>query len=429
MARSTRDPRLETRTARLELAVRREPYWKSIQKGLAVGYRKVGRDKAGSWICRAYDPIRGRQYKSLAPADDFADADGSQTLSFDQAQEKARHWFAAYGQLLDGEHRHRGRYTVRLAGADYLADYRVRGRAITEISRIVDCDIVPTLGEIEIGKLTTRRIRDWHNHLASTRAPIRTKKGEPRRFREPMADAQEEGRRRKVTANHKLTVLKALLNHAFRDKLVGSDAAWKIVRPFKGVNRAVVRYLTQGEAELLVRFTEASFRPMVQASLLTGCRYQELTHLRCADLNFDSGMALVRDGKGGKARHVVLTTEAVLFFKHLVQGRPNDAFALPRPDGKRWGKNQQQRPIIEACELAGIKPAVSIHVLRHTHASWLAMKGVSLSVIAAQLGHSDTRITEKHYAHLAPNYIAETIRAAFPRVGIESVEDRQEAAD
>jgi hypothetical protein len=35
---------------------------------------------------------------------------------------------------------------------------------------------------------------------------------------------------------------------------------------------------------------------------------------------------------------------------------------------------------------------------------------------SAQLGHADTRMTERHYAHLAPNYVADTIRANFPRL-------------
>ena len=46
------------------------------------------------------------------------------------------------------------------------------------------------------------------------------------------------------------------------------------------------------------------------------------------------------------------------------------------------------------------------------------MQGVPLPVIAKQLGHADTRMTEKHYAHLAPNYVADTIRAHFPDMGI-----------
>jgi integrase len=41
-----------------------------------------------------------------------------------------------------------------------------------------------------------------------------------------------------------------------------------------------------------------------------------------------------------------------------------------------------------------------------------------MGVIAAQLGHSDTRMTERHYAHLSPSYVADTIRAALPSLGI-----------
>ena len=41
-----------------------------------------------------------------------------------------------------------------------------------------------------------------------------------------------------------------------------------------------------------------------------------------------------------------------------------------------------------------------------------------MGVIAQQLGHADTRMTEKHYAHLAPSYVADTIRAHFPTLGI-----------
>ena len=70
----------------------------------------------------------------------------------------------------------------------------------------------------------------------------------------------------------------------------------------------------------------------------------------------------------------------------------------------------------EACSNARITPAVSFHILRHTHGSRLAMAGVPMGVIAKQLGHADTRMTERHYAHLAPNYVADTIRKNFPRL-------------
>jgi hypothetical protein len=46
------------------------------------------------------------------------------------------------------------------------------------------------------------------------------------------------------------------------------------------------------------------------------------------------------------------------------------------------------------------------------------MRGVPLAVIAAQLGHSDTRMVEKHYGHLSPSYVAYTVRAAFGSLGL-----------
>ena len=46
------------------------------------------------------------------------------------------------------------------------------------------------------------------------------------------------------------------------------------------------------------------------------------------------------------------------------------------------------------------------------------MRNVPLAVIAVQLGHSDTRMVEKHYGHLSSDYVADTVRAAFGTLGI-----------
>jgi integrase len=89
-----------------------------------------------------------------------------------------------------------------------------------------------------------------------------------------------------------------------------------------------------------------------------------------------------------------------------------------RSNGRSWAKSEQQRPLAAACTKAKIEPSINFHGLRHTYASRLAMRGVPLAVIAAQLGHADTRMVEKHYGHLAPSYVADTVRAAFGTLGI-----------
>jgi integrase len=142
--------------------------------------------------------------------------------------------------------------------------------------------------------------------------------------------------------------------------------------------------------------------------------------MHAADFNPDAGTVTVRESKAGKPRHVVLTKEGQRLFAALTAGRLGNEPIFTRADGEVWGKSHQLRPMLEASHRAKIKPVISFHVLRHTYGSTLAMKGVPMGVIAEQLGHADTRMTEKHYVHLAPSYVADTIRAHFPVLGIAS---------
>jgi hypothetical protein len=89
MARTLRDPKLDSRTARLKLPIRREPYWKPISPGCALGYRRG----PGTWIAKYRGDDGQRHYTAIGAADDTLDADGHVALSFVQAQEKARGFF------------------------------------------------------------------------------------------------------------------------------------------------------------------------------------------------------------------------------------------------------------------------------------------------------------------------------------------------
>jgi site-specific recombinase XerD len=57
-------------------------------------------------------------------------------------------------------------------------------------------------------------------------------------------------------------------------------------------------------------------------------------------------------------------------------------------------------PLLRACKLAGV-PAITWHVLRHTFASHLAMRGAPLKAIQEPLGHTTIEMTMR-YAHLSP---------------------------
>jgi integrase len=212
--------------------------------------------------------------------------------------------------------------------------------------------------------------------------------------------------------------LKAALNHAWKAGHAASDHAWRRVKPFRAVETARVHYLSEAECVRLVNACEPAFRNLVRGALLTGCRYSELTSMHVADFKPDPGVITVRESKAGKPRHVVLTDEGQRLFASLTAGKVGSDPVFTRHDGGLWRKSHQLRSMLAACGRAKIKPAVSFHVLRHTHGSTLAMRGVPMGVIAEQLGHADTRMTEKHYAHLAPSYVADMIRGHFPTLGI-----------
>jgi integrase len=265
-------------------------------------------------------------------------------------------------------------------------------------------------------KLTTRRLIEWHRGIAERPRYWRSRPGGKSNLAAFDRKDAEAVRRRRATANRVLTYLKAALNHAWRSGLVPSDDAWRRVKPFKSVDAPIIRYLSHDEIKRLLNSCQGAFHDLVHLALLTGCRYGELRQLKITDYNPDVGTLMIRHGKSGQVRHVTLTDEAPELIERLSAGRSPGELLL-RLDGARgWKRAEQSRPMREACAHAGVIPAVGFHVLRHTHASILAMQGVPMAVIARQLGHADTRMTERHYAHLAPNYVADTIRASFPRL-------------
>jgi integrase len=270
---------------------------------------------------------------------------------------------------------------------------------------------------VPLHKFTKARSVGWHYKIAETPSRLRTKPGEAQKYREADTGA-EAVRRRRSTANRVLTILKAALNHAHREGRCASDDAWRTVRAFREADAARLRYLSDDEARRLTNACPPDFRALVTAALLTGCRYGELTAMTGDDFNSDAGTVRVRTSKSGKPRHVVLTQEGRDLVAGLATGKPGSARLFLRANGKPWAKSEQQRPLAAACAAARIEPAVNFHGLRHTYASRLTMRGVPLAVIAAQLGHSDTRMVEKHYGHMSPSYLAETVRAAFGSRGL-----------
>lgn len=376
------------------MGTRNEPYWSRIDESLYIGLRKGVR--GGKWIARRYTTGK-YHYGVLGQPDDHIEADGAGVLTFFQAQAKARAW--AKVALAGGREQLRP-YTVGDVMDAYLDWFEHNRRSFTSTRQSVQKHIRETFQSTPADELTTRSIRRWHHGLAGHRGN---------------ADESRAGR---ATANRVLTIFKAALNFGFREGMVASDQAWRRVQPFRDVESPRIRYLDIDESKRLTNACALDFRGLVQAALLTGARYGELTHTEVQDYLPDAGAVRFRFTKSGKPRVVPLTVEGQKFFASVQAGRPSEDRLFKRSDGSAWNTSHQARRMADACAAARISPAISFHILRHTYAASIAMRGVPLTVIANVLGHSDTRVTARHYAHLAPSYVAEMVRANVPDLGI-----------
>ena len=414
MARTIRDTSLESKTARSRLKARSKPYYRSVEPGLHLGYRKP-LSGAGKWIARHYIGNQAYELETIATADDFSDADGVAILSYRQALAKARERMVARAHHAAGKH---GPLTVRDAVQSYLEFLDTHRKSGYVARHRAEAFILPELGDVEVSALTTEQIRKWHSRLAQAPARIRSSKNGKQRYRQLGKDA-DSVRRRQRSSNRILTDLKAALNLAWREGRTPSDAAWRRVRPFPGADAARRRFLSIEECRRLINASAPEFRRLVQAALATGARYGELCRLQARDFDPDSGTVAISISKTGRPRHIFLASEGIALFRELCAGGAADETLLRRESGQPWRTSNQQRAMRESCENARIIPPVGFHCLRHTWASLAVMEGMPLMVVAKNLGHRDTRMVEMHYGHLAKSYVAETVRKHAPKFGFK----------
>jgi integrase len=446
-----KNAKLDSRTARARLGPRREPYWHVLAAGCAVGYRRAA--GVGTWIARRRADGGAYRYASLGAADDAGEANAvGPALSFDEAKDAARRWFGEQAAVGDDARP----LTGRAAAALYMGDFLMRGKkSPRETQAVIDAFILPAFGDRRVAALRFEELRDWHYLVACAPRRVRTRRGAAQRYapmpplpaeiREALrllglaeraiprpADpdaALDDGdfdeteiraawRARCATANRVLTVLKAVLNHAVEAGRVDDDRAWRRVKPFEKVNEPRVRFLDLGERDLFLAATGGAFRRLAAGALATGCRYGELTRLRARDVDPAAATVFVAESKGGKARSVALSPDGAALFRRLVAGLGPDERVFVKDGGDAWRKNDQTRPMADACAAAGIAPPASFHALRHTYASLLWIFGTRLEVIAELLGHADIRITRRHYAHIPRRVIAESVRQNMPPLRI-----------
>lgn len=316
--------------------------------------------------------------------------------------------------------------TVADALKAYFEDRRVEGSPEESVhydeSRAARF-ILPKLGNLAIAELTTARLKAWRSEIATW----------PALYRGGGVRAKIVS---KATVNKAITTLKASLNAAYKldQDIAKSDAAWRLLESFEETPpnadaRRKDYWLTAEDAVRLINAADADsgFRDLLKAALSTGARYGSLAKAKVSDYRHGMIRTVIRKGGKGKTREhfIRLNSEGRAFFDQLVLGKPADDWLFPRHtldlEGKwqtrEWRKSEQDRPLRAALKAAKL-PHIGIHGLRHTWASLSIMAGADKTVVAKNLGHTETRMIEKHYGHLAPDYVSREIEEKTPRFGL-----------
>jgi integrase len=130
--------------------------------------------------------------------------------------------------------------------------------------------------------------------------------------------------------------------------------------------------------------------------LLTGARRSEITQAKWENVDLRKRTLLVPRSKSGKPRRIILNDHALAVFRSIQRTRGNP-FVFPLPSTGRPPTSLFRQWHRIRCK-AGL-PDLRLHDLRHSFASFLVNKGVSLYVVQGLLGHSQIRTTQR-YAHL-----------------------------
>jgi len=161
-------------------------------------------------------------------------------------------------------------------------------------------------------------------------------------------------------------------------------------------------------------------RVMLEVLYATGLRVSELVALPMAALSLDMGVVRVL-GKGAKERLVPLGEEALDWLGRylkgargdLLDGRHSAALFVTRRGGPMTRQAFWLRLKRHAVQ-AGIRSAVSPHVLRHAFATHLLNHGADLRVVQMLLGHADISTTQI-YTHVARERLKQLHRQHHPR--------------
>jgi integrase len=277
-------------------------------------------------------------------------------------------------------------------------------KTVERYRQLADSYLLPKLGSVPLRDLSALTLERLYNQLRESGG----KNGRPLSAK---------------TVRHAAGMVHSALQTAVRWKLLRYNPADGVILPT--VEQTEARALDAAETECLLRTVAGHWLyPFLVVAVATGARRGELLALTWADVDFLNAMLIVsksleqtkagglrvKSTKGRRPRRLKLPPAAVEVLTMLRQEQDvnramfEDAYRADldlvfcTPDGDYWKPDSITAKVCVVAQKAGLR-GVSLHSLRHSHASQLLSGGVALPTVSKRLGHSSPHITAQIYSH------------------------------
>ena len=207
--------------------------------------------------------------------------------------------------------------------------------------------------------------------------------------------------------------LKGSILDAVDDGLLQRDPTRKAIIKGRQPRPKKIKYLNQFELHAMLADLELGQEATLDWLILlvakTGLRFSEALGLTPADFDFTHqtlsvnktwdykrNTGFVPTKNASSVRKVQLDWQLVMQLAGLVKNLPADE---PVFVNGRMYNSTANSVLARHCRNAGV-PVISIHGLRHTHASLLLFAGVSIASVSRRLGHASMTTTQETYLHI-----------------------------
>jgi integrase/recombinase XerD len=208
-----------------------------------------------------------------------------------------------------------------------------------------------------------------------------------------------------------LHAISSFMNYAVRESKIDVNPCIKVSR--FSVSKKERTFLSEIEVDQMIQCAgEKTITGVLISTLyLTGMRISELCNLCLKDINFTSNQILIKEGKGKKDRIIPMSPKLkgiLLFYIKSIRPQTKSTRLFATPKTGKLSQVYARYLIKEVEKKLGWERNITCHILRHSTATNLLKKGVSLLQIQKLLGHSSLRTTEI-YLHMNNEELQEAV--------------------